>query len=229
MKKWKKLWIYGLTGATWLCSQLGISSAQNLQPIQEEPKVENGNIYLMPPNMNTQSFSSPLSELFSDELVEYSHYSHRSHSSHRSHYSHSSGSGYYYGGGSNSGSTGGNSYAKPADVIPIAKIQRQLNDLGYSCGIVDGIKGSDTIGAIEAFQTDYNLSITGTVDSETESYLDSTNIAIIRAALEKFGYNGGNTSGRNQETINNIYDFQAKHGIEANGRINPPTKVALGI
>lgn len=230
MKTWKKVWLYGLTGMAWAVSQMGISSAQSIHPVKENPNEKDDNIYLMP-NTKVQNPSSPVNDLFSDELVEYSHYSHRSHSSHRSHYSHSSGSGYYPSGGGSrgGGGSGTNQPSAPADVIPISQIQKQLNDLGYSCGAVDGQKGAGTIAAIKDFQSEYGLSVTGTVDSETESYLDSTNIAIVRAALEKFGYNCGSTSGRNQETIANIYDFQARHDIEATGRINPATKSALGI
>ena len=107
----KKLWLYGLTGLAWMGAQFGTASAQDFNINKENPNIKTDDIYLKL-NMKSQNSSSPVNDLFSDELVEYSHYSHRSHSSHRSHYSHSSGSGYYYYSGDsndNSGSNGGSS------------------------------------------------------------------------------------------------------------------------
>ena len=39
--------------------------------------------------------------------------------------------------------------------------QRSLNDLGYDCGVVDGLAGPNTEGCIEDFQTDLGLEPTG--------------------------------------------------------------------
>ncbi len=245
MKRWEKLWLYAGTAFAWACSQLGITPVQAWQGISPSGTEEgNGEIYLVPGESvfsHGNSVNKQVTDLFSNDFVEMSHYSHSSHSSHRSHYSHYSGSGYY--GGGNSGYDSSN-YSSPSsdsssldssdqtastDIIPVTQIQKQLNDLGYDCGAVDGVKGSDTIGAIEAFQHDYDLSETGVVDWRTEAYLDSTNIDIVRAALTNFGYDCGDTEGRNQETIEAIYDFQDRHGLSADGRINPATKQALGI
>jgi localization factor PodJL len=51
----------------------------------------------------------------------------------------------------------------------IAAVQRELNRLGYRSGLADGIAGSRTRRAIEQFQRDAGLEITGTA---TESLLD---------------------------------------------------------
>ena len=193
-----------------------------------------------------------------DETMNYGHRSHSSHSSHRSHYSgssgghsghsshqsHYSGSGVYHGGGGYSGSSssgsssgdssGGGSSSAPApekDIIPIIEIQRQLNILGYNCGAEDGRKGAATVAAIKKFQIEYGLTADGIVDWKTESWLNSTKIDAIRDALQKFGYkfNPALGNGRTQEVADAIYDFQSKHNLESNGRIDLKTKRALGL
>lgn len=243
MKKWERMWLYVGTALTWACTQLGVTAVHAWQGIDSSNGADTGGaIYLVPGrtvSMHGNYIDKQVGDLFSNDFVEMSHYSHSSHSSHRSHYSHYSGSGYYGGGSSGGGnySNGsGSSYSSNDetvivnnDIIPISQIQKQLNDLGYDCGAVDGVKGADTVGAIEAFQTDYSLAVTGIVDWKTEAYLDSTDIEIVRTALTKFGYNCGSSVGRNQETNAAIYDFQARHNIPADGRINPATKSALGI
>ena len=236
MNKWKKIWLYCLTVTAWGLSQVGLGSAQNLQKAPENTGSSESDIYLMPASKTTDNNAvNTIDALFSNDIVEYSHYSHSSHASHYSHTSHYSGSGYYYGGDSSDSSNASSSSSSNAnaseqsDVIPITQIQQQLNDLGYDCGSVDGEKGPGTTSAIEAFQSDYSLTVNGIVDSVTESYLDSTNISIVRAALEKNGYDCGDSDTRNQKTISAIYDFQARHNIPADGRINPATKTALNI
>lgn len=165
------------------------------------------------------------------------HYSHRSHSSHRSHYSHYSssyGRGGGYSGGYSSGSSSSSDEgyvapAQPTDVLPIADIQKQLNDLGYSVGTVDGQKGPNTVQAIKNFQIEYGLPVSGIVDWQTEAYLNSTNINIVRAGLQRHGYKFSSSSGRTQDVVAAIYDFQARHGLPQNGRIYLKMKQALGV
>lgn len=45
-------------------------------------------------------------------------------------------------------------------------LQETLNELGYDCGTPDGVNGSKTKAAISAFQTDSNISVTGTITEE---------------------------------------------------------------
>jgi len=201
---------------------------------------------------------SQVDELFNSDFAEIIHYGHRSHRSHRSHSSHYSGSsGYYYddeddsysGGGSRSssgsgsrrsggrysggGSGGSSTPVAPAkkDILPIATIQKQLNLLGYNCGEENGTKNENTINAIKTFQIEYGLTADGYVDWKTESWLNSTKIEAIREVLTKLGYkfNPSLGNGRTQEVINAIYDFQARHNLEQNGRIDLKTKKALGL
>ena len=210
-------------------------------------------------NFKTQNGAlSQVDELFNSDFAETVNYGHRSHRSHRSHYSGSGGGGYYYdddedsygsgggrsgggshrrGGGSSSsgGSRSGGSSTPVApvkkDILPIATIQKQLNLLGYNCGEENGTKNDNTINAIKTFQIEYGLTVDGYVDWKTESWLNSTKIEAVREALTKLGYrfNPNLGNGRTQEVINSIYDFQARHNLEQNGRIDLKTKKALGL
>lgn len=148
-----------------------------------------------------------------------------------------SGGGGSYGGGSSSGggsrSGGSSTPSAPVkkDILPIAAIQKQLNLLGYNCGEENGTKNENTINAIKTFQIEYGLTADGYVDWKTESWLNSTKIEAIREALTKLGYkfNPNLGNGRTQEVINAIYDFQARHNLDQNGRIDLKTKRALGL
>jgi peptidoglycan hydrolase-like protein with peptidoglycan-binding domain len=49
----------------------------------------------------------------------------------------------------------------------VVKMQSDLKSLGYYKGQVDGVYGSETTKAIEAFQKDHNLPVTGKLDNKT--------------------------------------------------------------
>lgn len=52
------------------------------------------------------------------------------------------------------------------DPETVKKVQEALNAAGYDCGLADGIAGRGTQAAIERYQTDNGLSVTGTVTDE---------------------------------------------------------------
>lgn len=54
----------------------------------------------------------------------------------------------------------------------VQEIQRKLNDIGYSAGTADGIMGGKTRAAIESFQREQEINITGIPDNETINLLD---------------------------------------------------------
>jgi hypothetical protein len=54
----------------------------------------------------------------------------------------------------------------PPDQV-IANVQGALQDLGYYLDEVDGVLGSTTRAALENYQRDYGLPVTGTIDRET--------------------------------------------------------------
>jgi N-acetylmuramoyl-L-alanine amidase len=53
----------------------------------------------------------------------------------------------------------------------VSGIQARLNNLGYSCGEVDGLMGPKTAGALKCFQKDQNLTASGKVDDGTRDAL----------------------------------------------------------
>jgi len=54
----------------------------------------------------------------------------------------------------------------------IQQLQRQLQQLGYYQGIIDGIYGTTTKNAVIQFQKDHNLQMDGTVGCETETVIN---------------------------------------------------------
>ena len=55
----------------------------------------------------------------------------------------------------------------------IKKVQKELNDLGYECGKVDGKFGKKTKKALKEYQEDYGLKVDGSIGKEV---LDSMGI-----------------------------------------------------
>lgn len=58
----------------------------------------------------------------------------------------------------------------------VAELQRQLAQLGYGVGAADGVFGPNTERAVQSFQREHNLPVTGAADDAT--------MAAIRAAVE---------------------------------------------
>ena len=55
-------------------------------------------------------------------------------------------------------------------------VQARLNNLGFHCGKVDGIKGPKTTAALKRFQKKHRLKETGEVDEETRKALQNAHI-----------------------------------------------------
>ena len=58
----------------------------------------------------------------------------------------------------------------------VIKLQERLNDLGYSVGKADGDFGNKTKAAIEQFQADNGLDVTGIADEKTQELLYSEDV-----------------------------------------------------
>jgi putative peptidoglycan binding domain len=239
MKTSKKMWLTVMTMASWIVGQIGLPTTASawekynsgLPSFNRNEAINlnlfKGHSFKSKNTDGKKKITNTLDGIFSNGFVEMAHYSHRSHSSHRSHYSHYSSS--YSGYSSGSSNSTYIVPPTPSDIMEIDAIQRQLNNLGYSVGSVDGEKGPNTIQAIKNFQIEYGLSATGIVDWQTEAYLNSTNLDIIRMGLERQGYIFNGNNGRTPELVAAIYDFQARHGLPQNGRIYLKMKQALGI
>jgi len=61
-------------------------------------------------------------------------------------------------------------------IAEITGVQARLNNLGFHCGKVDGIKGPKTTAALKRFQKKHGLKETGEVDEETREALKSAHI-----------------------------------------------------
>jgi len=58
----------------------------------------------------------------------------------------------------------------------VRQIQRELNELGYNAGKVDGVLGRGTMRAIESYQEDENLALGGL----TYTTLESLGIEVVK-------------------------------------------------
>jgi len=61
--------------------------------------------------------------------------------------------------------------ARPTPDTTVLAIQRRLNELGYSAGTPDGLFGNKTRSAIQTFQRDNGIAVTGTADQALLSRL----------------------------------------------------------
>jgi N-acetylmuramoyl-L-alanine amidase len=58
-------------------------------------------------------------------------------------------------------------------ITTVAGVQARLNSVGYVCGAVDGVIGSQTSEALQRFQRDEGLEVTGKIDQATTDALQS--------------------------------------------------------
>jgi peptidoglycan hydrolase-like protein with peptidoglycan-binding domain len=111
--------------------------------------------------------------------------------------------------------------------MDIRAIQKKLNELGYDCGVVDGIKGTQTRESIQNFQMDYGLLIDGIVGAGTKAILEAVDLISIQKKLKQLGYDCNTIGNRDEKTIQAIKDFQAAEGLDSYGTINRVTKEAV--
>jgi N-acetylmuramoyl-L-alanine amidase len=65
-------------------------------------------------------------------------------------------------------------YLDPIDEL--SGVQARLNNLGFNCGKVDGIKGPKTTAALKRFQKKHSLKETGEIDEQTRNALKNAHI-----------------------------------------------------
>ena len=232
MRKWEKAWAYGSATVLWFASQLGLVDVSHVEASNNQinhskiKAAENEPVYLE----KTSTIQNSFDEIFStDNLAQMAHYSHSSHSSHQSHSSHSSHYSHYSGTGDSGSSSGYYSapLAVPEDVMDVRSIQKKLNDLGYDCGVVDGVKGDKTRESIRNFQMDYGLTMDGMVGPTTKEKLDAVDLVNIQKKLKQLGYDCNTYGMRDEKTIQAIKSFQAAEGLDSYGTINKVTKEAI--
>lgn len=79
----------------------------------------------------------------------------------------------------------------------IANVQVMLDGLGYEPGRLDGYLDADTEAAIESFQSDNDLEVTGIIDQQTAGMIDSKVIEKIRSGEDDLQL---------EEAINALYN-----------------------
>ena len=131
------------------------------------------------------------------------------------------------------------------------KIQTSLNTLGYNAGVVDGVIGGGTRGAIRTFQIDIDANPTGVLSANQKAVLfdratreeagvadnDSptfdqaetgNNVADIQAALNELGYEAGNPDGvMGENTVDAIMEFQADYDRPETGVLSAEERALL--
>lgn len=125
-------------------------------------------------------------------------------------------------------------------------LQRALDRAGYDPGPLDGVMGPSTRRALESFQRDQNLTVTGTPTAgvyralERQGYLtarsappspDTGQTAELREVerkLDRAGYDPGPVDGTiDWRTRSALRDLQQDAGLAATGTINQRTLAAL--
>lgn len=128
----------------------------------------------------------------------------------------------------------------------VADLQRALAQAGYNPGPADGLMGPGTRAAIEAFQRDQGLSVTGTPTAALYQALERQGFLAARAAppslsrdqtadlrdverrLQRAGYDPGPVDGTmDWRARAALRDFQKEAGIPITGSVDEDTLAAL--
>ena len=117
----------------------------------------------------------------------------------------------------------------------VAAIQTDFRTLGYYAGEIDGIYGPLTIAAVELFQEDNGLPVTGLVDPATQAALAralegkaSAQVGALQAILIAGGYYDGTVDGQwSPEVEAALIALQTDLGVEPTGVMDAATLRAL--
>ena len=123
------------------------------------------------------------------------------------------------------------SEATPTEAV--AQLQRDLTDLDYYVGPIDGVYSEDTIDAIRAFQEASGIDVDGIVGPTTNAALSvalgrPTSIVLVQGAFAALCFFGGDLDGEMSARLSGaIARFQQQSGLEADARYGPTTAMAL--
>ena len=107
--------------------------------------------------------------------------------------------------------------AMAAETSFVADVQQKLNVLGYEAGPNDGLMGPRTRKAIRAFQKDAGLPVTGEIDSELLTHLESSaglgqavedpeTVLRVEKKLDSLGWAVGEVDGKVDDQLRNRAD-----------------------
>ena len=119
-------------------------------------------------------------------------------------------------------------------------MQIRLTELEYYTGDITGTFGTNTRSAVEAFQSDFDLEVTGVADASTQALMytavyrplrfgaQGELVKNLQTRLMKLGYYTGKISGNYLEaTVKAVEGFQARNALNVNGEANVATQTAL--
>ena len=129
----------------------------------------------------------------------------------------------------------------------VSQLQQQLIDCGYFARQVDGDYGSTTVKAVELFQKDHGLHVTGIADDATQAAIKRAKggtrqgggvliaegntggtLITYQQILQAKGYLKGGVDGRyGPGTVKAVSDFQKASGLPVSGVIDKSTASAL--
>ncbi|MBE5768696.1 MAG: hypothetical protein E7333_03785 [Clostridiales bacterium] len=122
----------------------------------------------------------------------------------------------------------------------VLQLQTRLTELAYYSGAISGEFGAGTRTALESFQADFDLPVTGIADPDTQDILLAAQYRPLRygsqgqlvknlqTRLLVLGFYGGKISGNYlTATLDAVTAFQAKNGLIANGVADPDTQAIL--
>jgi peptidoglycan hydrolase-like protein with peptidoglycan-binding domain len=124
-------------------------------------------------------------------------------------------------------------YTQPQPSAAVRDAQQRLRVLGLYAGAIDGIWGPDTQAAVERFQRNRGLEVTGDLNQVTTSALQAAPpaSATVRDAQQRLSalgfYNGAVDGVFGPDTRIALERFQRSRGLTVTGDLNPVTASAL--
>lgn len=121
----------------------------------------------------------------------------------------------------------------------VREFQETLKEIGYNPGALDGKLGSITRRALEDFQKDYGLKISGYIDKKTWEeltriqqtniiFFDKLDIDQIQTALKNAGFDLGQVDGKmGINTKHALQKFQESKGLQPDGVVGQETITKL--
>jgi peptidoglycan hydrolase-like protein with peptidoglycan-binding domain len=146
-------------------------------------------------------------------------------------------------------------YVQSVSPAAVQAVQERLRSAGAYSGAVDGVWGPDSAAALQQFQSNQQLQVTGQLNQATAAALGidlgvllgtqqaavaptippaenlrPSSVRAIQSRLHDLGFYSGAPDGIwGQSTQNAVQQFQQGRGLQPNGQLNPATLSAMGI
>jgi peptidoglycan hydrolase-like protein with peptidoglycan-binding domain len=146
-------------------------------------------------------------------------------------------------------------YVQPVPPTAVQAVQEHLRSAGAYNGAADGVWGPDSVAALQRFQANHQLQVTGQLNQATAATLGldpavllgpaqaalpppmppaenlrASSIRAIQSRLRGLGFYTGAVDGVwGQSTQSAIERFQQGRGLQPNGQLNPATLGAMGL